>query len=804
MPIQNTSSLEVSYIGDFNQSVPNDVFVVEYDKDYVISCAKIARHDKKTTHALRFWVRKRNHFAWLKDFLEQTCIPCTFSEKTARIILADQWNVSILDWLDDDTVLEQNLLELDVKTDPPSSFEDRLLVHFLGNVFQAEKLDAANLTDILMATVADDSKEAFKKYPVLRCCYKSKCEGWNLKTEEAWIKQVCSDLVDNPDGLWQELSIWSILNGYPEKLLEYVLPPQRIFFIKKVPIEAVVDVPLHREALDQAVAQIDIFYQEVKSEVTSSSAFQKLLTSVSGRLKQEFVHLKDIIKSNTFPAGFDDIRSFQEKFKNCAGVTVGQLSALKSFVQPKRPTILNEGQSWTPQEWVLWTVNEYIPFRRWQTHNNQYDDDLEKTVKGFSDLYLKEYTSIQQNQDHSLVNVLKTLDLGSPSKELTVILLLDGLPVTFLDLFDETLGNAGLHRHDLRYLFAPLPTTTQYSKPFLLAGNWESLLDDYEKTLKSRAKTDWNNRRIYYISNLKELSELTGLEQSSIVLLNLLSTDELLHSDVESQNTTYEEELYRLFSRVGDSLQAFLDNWHGSREHVDVYVITDHGACQILENEKGSFDSAIVNKMFPEERYRFSAFEAKKATEIPENIWEFGYRFEQPFLSDGKIYFLPKGHNTVRSYGKKKCFMHGGITPEEVIVPVALYKPIKVKWQKPIARFLNLDVDQATGRAKFFIQRVLRLEIEVRNLSPVNIRILRTSVLFPEAEIKGCVNPDIQGNDQGVVKLDCYFKKSALGQKDIELEITYEIEGQSYTISLPPLSSELKSAMTGGFSLKDL
>jgi hypothetical protein len=51
--------------------------------------------------------------------------------------------------------------------------------------------------------------------------------------------------------------------------------------------------------------------------------------------------------------------------------------------------------------------------------------------------------------------------------------------------------------------------------------------------------------------------------------------------------------------------------------------------------------------------------------------------------------------------------------------------------------------------------------------------------------------------------LDCYFKKSALDQPRLEIEILYEIAGETHTI-LVPLASRFKSAMATRFSLKDL
>jgi hypothetical protein len=243
--------------------------------------------------------------------------------------------------------------------------------------------------------------------------------------------------------------------------------------------------------------------------------------------------------------------------------------------------------------------------------------------------------------------------------------------------------------------------------------------------------------------------------------------------------------------------------WAGPREHFSVYVVTDHGACRILEEEKRSFDSAVIKKLFANERHRFSAVAEDQMDDIPENLWALGHRFKRPFASENTIYFLPRGHNTVRYAGNVKGFIHGGVTPEEVIVPTALYKLVKAAWKKPAARFLNLDLARETDRAKFYVQRVVTLDIELQNPNATAIRILRATVISPEADLKSCETMTIPAGSVKPLKMNCYFKKAALGEKTLEIEIAYEISGEQYTLPLT-LESEFKSAVSSGFNLRDL
>lgn len=802
MAEQDYCPCQVDYIGELQVAAPENVVLVESDRDYVQVCRDLSQQ-LGAKEGLSIWVRNKTHFSWLKDFVEQIDLECNFHEKTVRQVLADQWNVSIPDWLADRTILEQGLLELKVVPHPHDSFSNRLLTHLLGDAFQGGLLSAANLVTVIGALTAATAGATFKKYPIVSLCLKAKCEEWALNSPDKWTKDISDRIAEDFQELWETLSFWSVLHAYPKKLLEYVLSPPNVSWVTKVPHEAVEEIFLEPTAREQALTQIDMFFKNVGPQVKSSEDFRKVLECASGHLVQEFKHVWDLIKSSQFAVAMEDVRRVQDKFKSCPGVTASQLGLLSHCVMPVHPVLIEENKSWSAREWMRWTVDEYVPYRTWQVYNNSYDEQLEGTVRGFSDWYIREYANVHKDPDLSLVHALREVATSGEAKQVAVVLLIDCLPVQFMGLLDDALRNSGFSMHDRRYRFAPLPSTTAQNKTMLLSGEWECSDKDYESLLKARAAKDWGGCKVVYLSTLKALSEVELQDESAVVVFNFVDSDDLLHQDVESKNTSHQEELHRLFHRISEAVRGLCDRWTGQRENFNVYVTTDHGACRILDEEKRSFDSALINKLFPNEKHRFSSVDAAKAGDVPENLWVLGYKFHQPFYSDGKVYFLPKGHNTVRFPGKGKGFLHGGATPEEVIVPTALYKAVKVAWKHPFARFLGLNLDRETGKARFYIQRVVSLEIELQNPNSSAVRIIRASVLSPETDLKGCGSPVLGPGESGVLRMECYFQKAALEESSLMIEITYEIAEEAYTLSLP-LDCQFRSAVSTGFSLKDL
>lgn len=790
----------ISYIGSLAYSPPKGILLVEDDADYVQACYLLVQQRRPGVD-LQIWVRLKAHYVWLQDFVAQIGCQAVFAEKTPLTLLAERWNVVLPEWLQDADVLDNALLETEMDLEERVSFETRYLMHFLGPAFYTEKLKPENLVAVVKSLAGVNLEDAFQTGSLLHRCLDEKCAQWSKKSDERWIKDLCTKLTRDFTLLWSCLSAWSVLHGYPEKLLEYVIAPDQVVFVRRIPPDLLSRLPLESVAREQVLTQIEHYFEEIKGQVKTSVQFEKIVNMMSGRFAQEYRIALDILKSKQFEPTQVSIQAMRTKFEYCPGVSQNQLNMLAYLVKPARPTFRHEAEEWDALRWIEWTVKEYIPFRSWQVYNNYYDSELEEEILSFTDWYVREYALVHSEPELSLAYCLK--GLSEENKEnFTVILLVDCLPLNYVDILDDALYNVGLSRGSYSYRFAGLPTDTANNKAALLAGDWQESRGDYKAILKDRSGSDWGGKEIIYLNNLKSMSEITVVGPA-IAVLNMRDSDDILHSDVESRNVMYEDELYLLFNRLAEEVKRLSEEWAGAKENFDVYVVTDHGACRILEEEKRSFDSVIVKKLFPDEKYRFAAVSEEQAEAIPQNLWDIGRKFRQPFTSQNTIFFIPLGHNTVRHAGAVKGYIHGGATPEEVIVPTAHYKLVKTAWEKPFARFLDLILNKETGRAQFYIQRVVGIEIEIQNPNRAEMTILRASIISPEVDLKGFEAASVPAKDKSVLTISSYFKGSALGEKDLEIEIVYEIEGEKLALSLS-LKSEFKSAQKGGFSLKDL
>jgi len=610
-------------------------------------------------------------------------------------------------------------------------------------------------------------------------------------------QRICEALPDESTTVWQWLSAWSLLRNYPDELLERILSLDHVSFVRGIPEEGVNDIALEPNARGEALTQIDLLMRDISSQVCSSEDFRKVVGWLSGRLPEEFRHVSRLLSGGRFEPTCDDIEPVEGRFRTCPGVSRSQLKSLRHSVRPDYPTLIDASETWDADRWIQWTVDEYTPYRDWQVHNRRFDAELEKTVVRFSDWYVESYLNIQGDMDLGLAHSLSFLATGEFSNGLSIVLIVDCLPVSCASLMDSALRDVGFRRHGLRCRYAALPTTTENNKQALVWGTPEVSQNTYESLLKERSARDWGGTQTHYVPSLKALSDLKLTSDPAVVVVNYVDGDDLMHADVEARNTTYEEELSRLYFHLAETVAEFCERWPGGREDISLHLVTDHGACRVLEEETRTFDSSLINKLFDDEKHRVAHIASDQAEKIPENLWNIGYRFEPPFASTEGIHFLPKGHNTVRKSRAKQGYKHGGVSPEEVIVPVGVYRMTAVSWKKPAIRFMNLDMVKTGDRARFYIQRIVTVEIEVQNPNSSSLRVIGLEVTGPGADIKSMKLPTVSPGSVEILRTELYFRKTALQAGSLDIKLAYEIGGEEFGLSTS-LPTEFKSAMSGG------
>jgi len=147
-----------------------------------------------------------------------------------------------------------------------------------------------------------------------------------------------------------------------------------------------------------------------------------------------------------------------------------QIAELRKVLPPDPPGPLPENSA----EIVEWYLKQYLPYRQWSLENGSEDSRqvILKSAQDFSNWYLDAYKralSTGRNKEWLSFNAVNTLSPGVD--DIVLVVILDGLNVTDAQtliklLYKETQRVKVMER----YVFAPLPTITQFAKDALLKG----------------------------------------------------------------------------------------------------------------------------------------------------------------------------------------------------------------------------------------------------------------------------------------------------------------------------------------------
>ncbi len=789
-------------IGDLDLPIPETALVVDNDGSYVQAC-HATRTAIQNKDELNLWVRAPHHAEWLKNYFAQLRVDVEGLEETARTVLVKKWSVTIPNWVSNEDIIKQKLLNLDIKAGAGKTFEAALINTLISVDISPAIPDNSAVRELIAALTDNRYAVARKEFPILEETLKRLATTWRARARAGWLADLCEYIPENGKIAWRLLSAVAILQSYPKELLDRVLPNGQASLARKIPRDVTEYLPLEPEAREESLTQIKLIFSECEPKINSQSEFRKVVSWVSGRTAEEYRFIENILRSGRFEPTADDIRLTRETFKSSSEVRPSRLEALKYLARPAYPLLENNEKLPNSTDWIRWTTEKYAQYRNWQVKNNRYDAELEKTVCQFSDWYIDHYAAVQSDSNAALAQALNLLNANELENRLTILLMVDCLPVTFFGLIDHALKTSGFKRHDLSYRYAALPTVTDFNKAAVISGNPGRNKNTYSKILTERSEADWGGAKVHYVSTLRNLSKLTIGAEASVILFNHIEGDEILHSDVEAKNRAYEEDLARSYTQLSEALFDICDRWDGAKDRVSIILLTDHGACRALKEEMRNFASRVVSKLFNDEKYRFASMTSEQANEIPENLWDTGYRFTEPFSRDTTTHFLPRGHNTVRKTGAVGGYAHGGVAPEEVIVPMARYALLSTEWKRPFVRCLNLKMSANGQKAQFYIQRVVNVEVEIQNPNSVPLQPTALELLSPDARVKGARLCNIAPESTGILSIDLYFQKTAQNAENLELQIRYTISGEEYEKNLV-FSAEFMSAMSDGFSLKNL
>lgn len=302
---------------------------------------------------------------------------------------------------------------------------------------------------------------------------------------------------------------------------------------------------------------------------------------------------------------------------------------------------------------VEWYKSLYLPFRVKASVENT--ERIKEIVDKFEDWFLKFYAqAITGSYGAEHLSWCKTAKLNAHSEDINLIVVLDGLSYRDGEHLIRLLraNSRRLQLDEISVLVSPLPTITRFAKPALMTGVNPSYAFDEDKIGPMEK----------HVPNV--IDTLNKANSGDVVIWSLLEPDHTYHKHQDTEST---------LADVAGWLQAFsarlieVASRVEASQKLKIVITTDHG--RLLS--KSQRLHAVPSGM-----------EAQGRAAWGESEISFG---EAGFVKDGDLVYLhperfgipqvcalllnDESFVTSDGRGGTESFPHGGIYPEEVLIP---------------------------------------------------------------------------------------------------------------------------------------
>jgi hypothetical protein len=693
--------------------------VIEDQDGYVRGYQQIAAavHSRTELHVL---VKDGTVARWLKVMAKRYGPErISVQELTLHRQFQQQTGVVVPPAVTEQQLLDSELLDLRIPAPPNVSFEDYLLEVFFGN-FLTLPGGLRRIGD-LVANYNPEQWQAALKRPLVREVYNRRVHQLRQELQAANAVaelQILDWLAISPEELLRNLVALKLLSHYPESLARRVLgkaaPELLKLDLRKVPVM----LTSNEKALDEIR-----LYLSKMADPDHANDLETILNQVSGFLEEEFDIVVSYLTAGKSQVTRETIHTVQEHFKPLAtSPRLSQALADLDLLISKTPPLPPDA-GWTAQQWIEWATQQYLPYRFWLENTGKLDDQIGDIAGVYADWLYENYGKLLYHSEHMAWKAVLNLKESLKShKGPVLVVVIDNLNAKFYPEFQTHMQERGFFEHSLAYCFSMLPSCTEVSKKCLITGHYAPFAGTSYQLPVEKTWSERLGRKVKYLSNIGEL-RLVSKREHDIYFLNYLPLDITLHQSEAQTGLSHAQAIRSYLHSLTQDIYSFSHRM-GAERDLMVVIFSDHGSTRIPRGTVNVIQGMFYKNRALDEHHRYLSIADAELAKLPANsrydcfLFERGlYELEANYLVARRLYrFLPTDEN---------AYIHGGLTPEETLVPVAIYYPVTAS-PKPLS--VNL-----VSSGKLYVGTKLGLNLELTNYNTYPCE--SVSIEFPDPNI---------------------------------------------------------------------
>ena len=700
-----------------------DQYVSGYDR--IVS----AIHSQKNLHVV---ITNNQVGKWLsilqKRYGKETI---TVEEINFRKQLAKQIGISIPESITDQQIKESSLLDLSIPASTNATFEEYLLEVFFGN-FLISDGGLKRIGDFI-ANYETDQWNAALKRPFVKDLYLKRLREIrsHLNSEKKGGEKVLLNwLEESPQVLIRNLSALKMVIGYPEEIGKRVFG-NAFTDLRDIKLDYR-KVPILLRGNEKVLDEVRI-YLFAKSKPANSEELNRLIDQMSGLLEIEFTTIYQILQNGQLAIDSVLIEKIRSKFKPIQNIpNVSQtLSTLDLLIT--RPQPIQPQSNWEEEDWIRWAVESYLPYRFWLENSGQLNDEIGELAGTYSDWLSINYGNIKYHSKRMAWKWL--LNLSNQWKQMespVLVIVVDNLNAKFYPDLLHQFQVQGFYEQQMDFCFSMLPSCTEVSKKCVITGHYQPFK---ESSYKNQVENTWGARlkkKILYVGNIGEFRSISKREHD-IYFLNYLPLDITLHQDENQTGLSHSQVIRNYLISLSQDVRAFSERIGADRD-LNVVIVSDHGSTRIPKGTVNVIQGDYYRKRENDEHHRYISISDEEIKKLPENFKYDCYllqkdilELETNYLVARRLYrFLPTDES---------AYIHGGLTPEETLIPAAVYKPIAVS---PKQLFVTI-----TGGNRIYVGTKFERLLEVTNLNNYSCENCQLEILDANLETAKLILGDL-------------------------------------------------------------
>lgn len=677
------------------------------------------------------------------------------------------YGISVPDYISSEDIIKSGILKAGdlLMHVPGMEFEAFIMANYFSSLLVFERFPVNDLVNILSSIDFEKMKKSLS-IQLVNKVFRRRVGQWKRNAAESWTANIIDSFYANPSKLYDDLCKYLLVAGYPIDIACSIAGSNAYDF-SKVKFK---DEDYYDESLDYSKLrkEIEIYLNTLDKDFLENEDIRKYIEMVSGRFIEEYYFILKVLENNTGVVEQQIIKQAKDKFKHLEHIITDYDEKLDRIIPPARPS--RPQASFDIKDWLEWARNEYLPYRFWMEDNVKNDEEINSYSVLYGDWVYNNYARLISSGEYLVYRAFSMLSSELANNELSLVIIIDNFNYKYSKLLKDYFLKQGFSSTSEKPLLAMLPTVTEVSKGSLFTGEPYSNAKNisYKQEVKKWAGMLGLSMR--YLENISELSKIDKKDED-VLILNYLEIDDILHKGQKESALSMRSKIKNELNALSREILAFAKRI-GYENKLKVYVMSDHGSTSILSSQENLIDQAYYKGRVEKSDHRYVYVADEDMSKLHSNIDRYCYVIDRNRFGTKENYLIAKKYYRFKETDES-FYVHGGITPEEQIVPFIRFERVDVKEE---ALIITLVSNEFRLSVKSKIQMIIKNPNEYA-VQDVEISILNSNVRSDSKSVKYEKFDELSVSK--VYMDNIRFVKNE-GNEELLLKVTYKFLGKEY------------------------